>query len=158
MEFPKEPIDGYTLEYWSVYFTGSSACKPKHFRATYHTNTPWISHSWGREDKGGVAFIDEWSLEQEEMWGGESVWCARGRHEGWQRFFDWIESEKQIFSSERSAIVYLIGKFRERIENTKRDLIDMQTTVDRLDSRLIGLSKDLNRDETRTTHCWDKDL
>lgn len=148
MEFPDEPIDGYTLEYWSVYFTGSSACKPQHYRATYHVNTSWKDHPWGRNSKGGAPFIDEWSIEEEETHPTfmsdqtETVWCPRGRHEQWQRLIDHVRDDTIIFTSESEALAYLIGKFQERIENTRRDLIDMQTTVDRLDSRLIGLSKE----------------
>lgn len=115
-ELPKEPVDGFTIEWWSFEPCDGYRPGPRCHRAIYIANMTWREfvakpefkpyHFYDAKDREGAPFIDNWIHLNES----DGKLRFDGRSEGW----DWVNKARGRVGGVDSAETVWAARFATR--------------------------------------------
>lgn len=129
---PKEPVDGFTLEFWHVYIGISTHLEKVRYR--YYKNTSWAQYvetdgqdyyAPSEKDKG-APIIDQWMVSAFNADTGH--WCPTGRIEHWD-VKQMLEERKDFFSTRNGAVKAIRAHFNAKINGMREQLKELEEEV-----------------------------
>lgn len=122
-KLPAKPVDGFTVEYWSI---ASSSMQAVHYKCVYHVNASWQSVCPG-DKLDGAPFVNDWQIFENGRFSGRNV--------GWAEAFDHYSWEYS-YATRDEANKALIKYLHERAQRLRAEADKAITLADKLQQEL----------------------